>query len=98
MYAPHTALWSTSYIARDRTTHHQRIKQTGHERQGGTRDGQRRMEPEPVGVNLEGSEGSEAETVKDLMGRLEEGYERAAVMVHEAQHSPNRECSRFDVT
>ena len=30
------------------------------------------MEPEPVGVKLEVSEGSEAETVKELMGRLEE--------------------------
>ena len=30
------------------------------------------MEPEQFGVNLEGSEGSEVETVKELMGRLEE--------------------------
>ena len=30
------------------------------------------MEPEPVGVKLEGSVGSEAETEKELMGRLEE--------------------------
>ena len=31
-----------------------------------------RMEPEPVRVKLEMSEGNKAETVKELMGRLEE--------------------------
>ena len=43
------------------------------------RSAEPRLEPEPVGekkVNLEGSEGSEAETVKELMGRLEERVRR----------------------
>ena len=53
------------------------------------------MEPEPVGVKLEVSDGSETETVKELMGRLEE---RVAVLVHEARHLPDGACPRFDVT
>jgi hypothetical protein len=54
------------------------------------------MEPEPVGVKLEVSEGSEAETVKELMGRLEKRVMRE--LLYEAQHPPDGACPRFDVT